>query len=143
MTIARPINSELGGFGQAVGYVIAAMEPDLARLELDIGPLHHNRLGFVHGGVITTLIDAAGGRAGMHCTVPGNRRSSVTVSLTVSFQRAVRHGRLIATGRRLDGGQRIFTATIEVRHDSGLLVASGLGNYRYLRGSERPEGVPA
>lgn len=134
-------SSDLGGFGESVGYVIAAIEPDLARLELAIQPSHLNRLGFVHGGVLTTLIDAAGGRAGMHCTVPGNRRHSVTVSLTVNFHRAIRHGRLIVTGRRLDGGQRIFSSTIEVRHDSGLLVATGLGSYRYLRGSERPEGV--
>jgi uncharacterized protein (TIGR00369 family) len=139
----RQFASELGAFGQAVGYVIVAMEADSARLELDIGPTHLNRNGFVHGGVLTTLMDAAGGRAGMYCTVPGNRRQSVTVSLTVNFLRTARHGRLIATGRRLEGGQKIFSANIEVRHDSGFLVAAGIGSYRYLRGSERPEGVPA
>lgn len=143
MTRMQPGNSELGGFGESVGYVITAMEPDFACIELAIRPAHLNRIGFVHGGVLTTLMDAAGGRSGMYCTVPGNRRSSVTVSLTVNFLRATRHGKLIVTGRRLEGGQRIFSSNIEVRHCSGFLVASGLGAYRYLRGSERPEGVPA
>jgi len=133
---------DLGAFGQAVGYTVEAMAPDHARLELAIEPRHLNRRGFVHGGVLTTLIDAAGGRAGMYCTVPGNRRHSVTVSLTVNFLRAARHGRLIVMARKRDGGKRLYTSSIDVHHESGLLVASGLGTYRYMRGSERPEGVP-
>ncbi|MFO1189078.1 MAG: hypothetical protein U1E97_05700 [Alphaproteobacteria bacterium] len=72
---------------------------------------------------------------------PGTKRHSVTVSLTVNFHRAIRHGRLIVTGRRLDGSQRIFGSTIEVGTIDGPSGHTGLGGYRYLRGGKTAQGV--
>lgn len=130
-------------FAELVDYRLVETRENYARVELTLEKKHLNRNHAVHGGVLATLIDVAGGRCGTYCPVAGNLRKSVTVSLTTAFLRQARHGKLIAEGRRLEAGTRLFTAMIEVHDEAGRIVGSGQGTYKYLRGSEKVEGVPA
>ena len=130
------------GFRQLLGYRVLEWQADEAAVTLTIGPRHLNRGGALHGGVIATLIDAAGGYAGCHCAVPGRVRRSVTVSLTTQFLTQTKTGVLIARARVRGGGKRLFVASVEVHDGSGALIAVGEGVYRYRSGSESPEGVP-
>ena len=140
VTERRP---DLGAFSQLLGYRILEWGPGRCRLEADITPTLLNRSGIVHGGVLAAIIDSAGGHAGTWCAVEGNVRRCVTVSLTVSYAGQARSGKLIADGRVRGGGRSIYFASTEIRDGRGALLAFGDATYKYRRGSDRPEGVPA
>ncbi len=130
------------GFRQLVGYRVLEWREGEATITLTIGPRHLNRSGVLHGGVIATLIDAAGGYAGCHCEHQGRVRRSVTVSLTTQFLAQAKTGVLTARARVRGGGKRLFVSSVEIHDGAGTLVAMGEGVYRYKTGSESPEGVP-
>jgi uncharacterized protein (TIGR00369 family) len=113
------------------------------RIALVLRRHHLNRAGVVHGGVLATLLDHAGGFCGLYCSVPGNRRYGMTLSLTSSFLSQSRTGVLMTTGERVSGGNKIYFAKTEVRTDAGIIVATGSSVHRYRSGSESHEGVPA
>jgi uncharacterized protein (TIGR00369 family) len=130
------------GFRQLLGYRILDWREGHATITLTIGPRHLNRAGALHGGVVATMIDAAGGYAGCYCPAAGRVRRSLTVSLTTQFLAQVRTGVLTARAQVRGGGKRLFMAGVEVHDGGGTLVAVGDGVYRYRSGSESPEGVP-
>jgi len=133
-----------GRYADLLGYRLVAWEPDRAEVELLLEERHLNRSGLMHGGVLTSLIDAACGYAGTHCSVPGNIRGALTLQLSTQFVSAGRRGRrLTARGRKTGGGRSVFFAAAEVRDDEGRLVGRGEGVFRYRRGSESSEGLPA
>jgi uncharacterized protein (TIGR00369 family) len=130
------------GFSQLLGYKLAEWRDGESVVALTIGPRHLNRAGALHGGVLTTLIDASGGYAGCYCAVPGHARRCVTVSLTTQFLAQTKAGLLTARAHVRGGGKRLFIASAEVHDDTGALLAIGEGVYRYRSGSENPQGVP-
>ncbi|SME88216.1 uncharacterized domain 1-containing protein [Tistlia consotensis] len=133
-----------GGFRDLVGYRLVRWEEDYAEVELAIGKIHMNRSGLLHGGALVTLLDAACGYAGTWCSVPGNVRRAVTLSLTSQFISGGRLGeRVIAKARRTGGGRTIYFSTGEVFAEDGRLVGRGDGTFRLKRGSESLEGEPA
>lgn len=133
----------IGGFSTLVGYRLRAWRPDYAEVELDLGPQHMNAHGIPHGGLIATLLDTACGFAGVYCTVPGNVRYAMTLSLTTQFVGQARNlGRLVAIGRRTGGGRSIYFATGEVLDGDGNLIAQATATFRYRKGSEDPAGQP-
>ena len=110
------------GFRQLVGYEIESIDENSAVLVLELGPQHLNRTGITHGGVISTMIDAAMGYAGCHSKDEAALRRAATLSFTTSFVRATKVG---------SSGRQIFHATAEVFDDHGHLVAIGEGTYKY------------
>ncbi|WP_207477075.1 PaaI family thioesterase [Arenibaculum pallidiluteum] len=130
------------GFQGVLGYRLAEWRDGEAVLTMEVGPQHLNRAGVVHGGVYVTLIDTASGFSGCFCTVPGNVRRVLTLSLTTSFLGQASGGVLRAVGSIRGGGRRIFAATAEVFDGDGRLLAIGEGTFRYRSGSENSEGVP-
>jgi uncharacterized protein (TIGR00369 family) len=131
------------GFRGLVGFRLVEWRPDFAMLELKIGPQHLNRSKVLHGGVLTTLIDTVCGYAGCYCTVPGNARKAMTLSLTTSFTGQASTGTIRAIGRKRSGGRKIYVATAEVFNGKGELIALGESTQRYRSGSEPLEGSPA
>jgi uncharacterized protein (TIGR00369 family) len=130
-------------FADLVGYRLQVWERDYAEVTLQLEAKHLNRNGGPHGGLLATLIDTACGYAGVHCTVPGNHRRALTLSLTTQFiGRADPGSTLTAIGRKIGGGRQIFFASCEIRDQNGRLIAQGEGSFRYRRGSESPEGEP-
>ena len=129
-------------FRDLVGYRLVEWEEGRARLALDIDDRHMNRSGLLHGGVLTTVMDAAGGYAGTYCTVQGNVRRCVTVSLDAKFLASAAGQRITVDARLVGGGRQLFFADIEVGDDTGLRLAVGHGVYRLRRGSEDLTGVP-
>lgn len=145
MQDSAPLDLQLrpGRFADLVGYRLLAWEPERAVLALLLEERHLNRSGLMHGGVLTTLIDAACGYAGTHCSLAGNVRGALTLQLSTQFIAAGRAGqRLTATGRKTGGGRSVFFATAEVADEAGRLIGRGEGVFRYRRGSESPEGLP-
>lgn len=140
---ARDAQTDLpSGFRQLVGYRLTEWHDGEATVTLTIGPRHLNRAGALHGGVISTLVDATGGYAGCYCAEPGHVRRCVTVSLTTQYIAQTKSGVLTAKARVRGGGKRLFMASMEVHDEAGTLLAVGEGVYRYRGGSENPHGVP-
>jgi uncharacterized protein (TIGR00369 family) len=118
-------NYELAGFNLDLGIEIIEWEHDRCVMELAIKPRHRNRSGAVHGGVISTLIDAAGSHAGNHSADPAQRPRSVTVALTTQFLGQAKEGTLRAVGTRTGGGRRIFFSRVVIYADDGTEIACG------------------
>jgi uncharacterized protein (TIGR00369 family) len=132
----------LAGFRNLVGYRTKGWSEGYGEIHLDIKPTHLNMLGFVHGGVYATIMDAALGHAVAWCAVKGNRRAAVTVSLTTTYLSGASTGTLIAIGRLLHIEGRIATCTGEIRDPAGRLYARGQASFMYLPGNEKLDGVP-
>lgn len=131
-----------GSFRHLLGYETAAWREGYAEIRLAISAHHMNRMGMVHGGVYATLLDAAMGHCVSWCSLPGNTRKAVTVSLTTSFLQGVDRGILTACGQLHGINGRIATATGEIRSETGLLCAIGQASFAYQPGSEHVIGVP-
>lgn len=130
------------GFQKHLGYRLTAWREGYAEMEIDIGPHLLNRNGLTHGGVYMTLLDVVCGYAVTWCAVPGNIRRTTTIAMTTTFLRSVRQGTLRAVGRVRGGGRKTVGCTGELFDDEGNLVAIAQGSYRYLMGTENPEGIP-
>jgi uncharacterized protein (TIGR00369 family) len=128
----RKIADRLIGFRRLIGLEAKELRDGYALMELTIGPEHLNSQGFLHGGILATMIDHTGGIAGCFCEETGRSRKAVTISLTTSFLAAANSGTVTAIGRKRPGGKRIFVSTTEVTDETGRLLAIGEATYRYL-----------
>ena len=134
---------KLNGFLDKIGGRLTVWEPDRTVIELDVAELHLNGIGVVHGGVMATLIDTVGARAGVFCSVAGNIRQAMTVSLNVNLVGNIKEGVLVAEGRIRKAGKTIFVSSCDVHDRDGNLLATGEVVGRYGRGSHLPEGILA
>ena len=57
-----------------IGYKLVEWEPDRAVIAYEVAKDHLNRTNRLHGGIIATLCDTAGGYCGVHCDRPGRAR---------------------------------------------------------------------
>jgi uncharacterized protein (TIGR00369 family) len=90
---------------------------------------------WLHGGVVSALIDIAGDYAILTEVGVG----VPTVDLRVDYLRPARRGDLLATGRTVRVGRTVSVADVEVRSEGGELVAVGRGVYASPRtGKESP-----
>jgi len=78
-----------------------------------------------HGGVVAALIDIAGDYALVTRVGDG----LPTIDLRVDWLRPARRGALFAVGRAVKVGRTVCTADVEVRDESGQLVAVGRGTF--------------
>jgi uncharacterized protein (TIGR00369 family) len=111
-----PIAETLGmvDFGGERGAICVGLDPEHR---------HYNPLGTVHGGVLATLLDTAAA-CSVHSTLePGERYTSL--DLTVKFLRpvTVESGRLRAVGKVVQRGRRTALAEAQVLDASDRLVA--------------------
>jgi uncharacterized protein (TIGR00369 family) len=128
---------EFTGFNAALGFRLVEWREDFARVELTLEAKHLNRSGVVHGGVLATLIDAAGGLCGVYTPEPGRKRRCVTLTMTTSYLGQTKSGIISCTGRRRGGGRTVFMMTAEVHAEDGTLLAIGEGTYRYIAENPR------
>jgi uncharacterized protein (TIGR00369 family) len=120
------------GFRKLIGLVTRELHEGYAVMELMVSPEHLNSHGSLHGGIVATMIDHAGGIAGCFCERTGKHRKAVTLTLTTSFLAPVSGGILTASSRKRPGGRRIFVSTTEITDETGRLIAVGEATYRYL-----------
>jgi uncharacterized protein (TIGR00369 family) len=123
-----------GPFQQLVGYDILHNERGLY-FRLPIRRDHLNPHGVLHGGVPLTLLDAVGGRTLIDRRIPGSDQrilSSVTVTLTVDFMRAIGSGILFASATPDHIGKTLAYVSMKVTLDAldGDIVSRGIGTYR-------------
>jgi uncharacterized protein (TIGR00369 family) len=116
-----------------LGYRLSAWSKDFARLELPLEPFLMNRQGLPHGGIHATMLDTAMGFAGCYTGDPERQQMALTLSLTVNYLGQATGTRLIAEARRTGGGKSTYFAESTVRDETGALIATGTGVFRYRR----------
>jgi uncharacterized protein (TIGR00369 family) len=94
-----------------------------AHLEIELGEKHLQPFGFVHGGAIASLMDAAA----FWAVFPQvkNGMGLTTVEVKVNYLAPAQKGRLVAKGRCIRLGKTLALGETEIRNAEGVLVAHG------------------
>ena len=87
----------------------------------------------LQGGVIATLLDAACGYSGLFSADPERVIHGVTLSLTLNFLDKGLGDAVIAKGFLERRGKSIYFARGEAWVDSGILIATAQGTFKYAR----------
>lgn len=105
-----------------LGIRIMSIGPGRATARMTLAREHCNSLGMAHGGTLFTLADLAFAAA-------SNSYGSVAlgVQASIHFHRPVSDGDLTAIAREISRGGRLASYLVEVRDESGSLVASFQG----------------
>lgn len=93
---------------------LASVLPGRCEIVVDAHDGITQQMGFVHGGIVATVADSAGGYAAM--TLRPKGIEVVTVDLNLSFVRPAL-GRLIATGEVTRSGRALAFCRLEVHAD--------------------------
>ena len=121
-----------GGFADLVGYRLTAWREDSAEVTVTLGAEHMNRSGVMHGGVLTTMIDAACGYAGCYSADPDRPKRAFTLSLETQFVASAEAGsRITVKAEKTGGGRKIFFSRAQVVDQDGRVIGQGSGVFRY------------
>jgi uncharacterized protein (TIGR00369 family) len=129
-------------FNQVLGIQLEQLSPERVTMVLPmkdelIGNFLH---GILHGGVIASLLDVAGGAMALigaferHHQLPGaerlNRLSKLgTIDLRIDYLRPGRGRSFTASAVLLRSGNKVAVVRSELHNDEGVLVAVGTGTY--------------
>lgn len=127
-------------FGAMLGFERIESAENTSIFELRLRPEHCNQYGSVHGGVLMSLLDAAGLWAGAYRN--GTLSSASTAALNCNFLRGARWGEVVglrATGEVTKRGKSLYFSSTRVHAcPSGDLLATGQGVYGSAPGQAAP-----
>ena len=106
--------------------------PEEVVLELDWAPGLCTTSGILHGGVIMSLADAAGGACAI-LNLPEGASGTATIESKTNFLGAVRSGIVTATSTPLHVGGTTIVVETSVRDATGRLVAKATQTQMVLR----------
>jgi uncharacterized protein (TIGR00369 family) len=135
------------GFGDSpymrfLGLVLEKSEKGSVEIRLPFRDefLRHDGSDWLHGGVVSALIDIAGDYA----VVTEVGVGVPTIDMRVDYLRPARRGDLLAVARTLRVGRTVSVADVEVRDGQGMVIAVGRAVYASPRTtSEQREGSSA
>jgi acyl-CoA thioesterase len=105
-------------FARHSGIELVEVAEGFARAKMTLAPFHLNGVGIAHGGALFTLADFAFAAASnSHGTV------AVAISATISILKASQEGTLWAEAREVARSRKVGTYAVEVKDESGGLVA--------------------
>lgn len=129
-------------FNQVLGIQLDELSPQRVTMHLPMKPeLIGNYLhGILHGGVISSLLDVAGGAMALIGAFERHQNLSTsermmrlsklgTIDLRVDYLRPGRGQRFTATALPLRTGNKVAVIRMELHNDDGVLVAVGTGTY--------------
>ena len=120
-----------------LGFILAEWKEGFCRLELPFEPFLMNRFGDPLSGVLAVLLDTVIRYGGCFAGDADAPRFTVTVNLIVSFLAQSRGKMLFEEARRIGGvcrigsGRRTFFAEGRIKDDTGRLIATATGTFRY------------
>ncbi len=117
-----------------LGMTMTGWSQGWARFEMPLAPFIMNRHGNPHGGAHASLIDTVMGYAGCWTGDPEVRQMALTLSLNVQYLSRPKGSLLIGEGRQTGGGKSTFFADASVVDETGELIATGTGVFRYRKG---------
>ena len=122
-------------FLEHTGAELKFAEEGEAELELHVRPYHLQHLGFIHGGVISTLMDNTGWYAAVSNL--GDGYTAVTMEIKINYLKPASGKHLLATAKVKRQGRKTSFVIIEL-HDEGKLVAFATGTYAILEEPNTP-----
>ena len=124
-------------FNKHLGLKVESFDPAAPKLRFDMRPelVGNPLLKILHGGVISAVLDVAGGFAIMLSIAsdaeitPSKFPNMGTIDLRVDYLRPGRGKHFIATARIVRKGSRIAVTHMELHNDEGKLIATGSAAY--------------
>ena len=125
-------------FNKYLGLKVESFDPAAPKLRFDMRPelVGNPLLKILHGGVISAVLDVAGGFAIMlHIAsndieiTPAKFPKLGTIDLRVDYLRPGRGKHFVATAKIVRKGSRIAVVHMELHNDEGELIATGGGAY--------------
>lgn len=119
------------GAREFVGYRSSMPGPEGGRCTLDIEARHLNRMGVLHGGFVSMLLDNSCGIAVRNAL--GNADTALlTATLAVNFIAGARSGRVTATGHVTGGGRSLKFAEAKLHDEDGHLLATATASFKTI-----------
>ena len=126
-------------FNRVLGLKVDSLDPAAPRLRFDMRPeLVGNPVRqILHGGVISAVLDVAGGLAIALASLAGNTEATSrrdfpnigTIDLRIDYLRPGRGKYFVATGRVVRLGGRVAVVHMELVNDTGEQIATGSAAY--------------
>jgi uncharacterized protein (TIGR00369 family) len=98
---------------KTIGATMTTVAPGLVRIQLPYDAQLAQQDGYIHGGIVTTIVDTACGYAA--CTLTPADANVLTVEFKANFMSPARGERFVATARVLKAGRTLTICQGEVR----------------------------
>ena len=142
LQVLREITEERIPFNKLIGLKIESLGMESLGIRFEMRPelIGNFKRGNLHGGVISSVLDATGGMvvwAEMMKNMKSKNFEEIsqrfskigTIDLRVDFLRPGLGKNFIATGATLRTGNKVSVTRMELHDDKGLLIAVGTGSY--------------
>jgi uncharacterized protein (TIGR00369 family) len=118
-----------GTYLEFLGFRLTAWKRGFARIEMPVRPEHRNTVGYLHGGVIASLLDIAGAVSGSFGI--SNEFVSVTINLNCNFMSPHRAATVVAEGELVRETKSLFFAQARLFDpENKRLCATATGTYK-------------
>ncbi len=123
-----------------LGFKLTEWKEGFARMEMPVRPEHRNTVGYLHGGVIASLLDIAGAVSGSFGI--SEKFVSITINLNCNYMSPHRAATVIAEGELVRVTQSMFFTQARLYDpEHSRLCATATGTYkRQERQSSMPTG---
>lgn len=118
-----------GTYLEFLGFKLTAWKEGFVRLEMPVRPEHQNTVGYLHGGVIASLLDVAGAFAGSY----GRSQDfvSVTINMNTTYMSPLRSETVIAEGELVRRTRSLFFSQAKILDpENHRLCATATGTYK-------------
>ncbi|MFX1419296.1 MAG: PaaI family thioesterase [Promethearchaeota archaeon] len=109
-------------FYSTLGFELKEISSGRAIFEIEIKE-NLTQNGFVHGGVLASLVDSTCACAAISLILPNGYVT--TIDLQVEFLKSVSKGRLKAIAKCLKSGKNIFFCKAKIWNENGDLICTG------------------
>jgi uncharacterized protein (TIGR00369 family) len=128
-----------GTYLEFLGFRLTEWREGFARLEMPVRPEHRNTVGYLHGGVIASLLDIAGAVCGSYGE--SEKMVSVTINLNCNYMSPHRAATVIAEGELIRVTRSMFFAQAKLLDpEHNRLCATATGTYKR---QERQSKLPS
>lgn len=142
MTILKELYEEKLPFNRVLGLRVRSMTSERVQVgfEMKESLIGNYRMGILHGGVISSTLDATGGlmaSIGLLKKMAGEPLETVaraftrigTIDLRIDYLRPGRGESFISSASTLRIGRKVAVTRMELHNDENLLIAVGTGTY--------------
>ncbi len=126
--LANPTLYE-GTYLEFLGFRLITWKEGFARLEMPVRPDHRNTVGFLHGGVIASLLDIAGAVAGSYGIA--DEFVSITINQNCTYMAPHRGNTVVAEGELIRTTASLFFTQSKLMDPSqNRLCATATATYK-------------
>ncbi len=142
LQLLKEITEEKIPFNKLIGMKIETLDLDKIGIRFEMSPelVGNFTRGNLHGGVISSVLDVAGGMvawAGIMKKMEGQSFDEIserfnkigTIDIRVDYLRPGLGEYFVATGSTLRTGNKVSVTRMELHNDKGILIAVGTGTY--------------